>query len=266
MSGFIEWLGDLDPQLLAVATTVLAGLFTIRASRMAARSAGQAIITQKEIARSSEVKQQTVADLSASAQLIATREQHRVQEVHSTYIGIVQHVQAWNTWAHQLNRYLYASKELRDPEWDYWQHRSPDDPRDPRDLMNPAPQDVPMPSQYPPDLHALGDIEARVSMYASDEIRLLMTTWSGTAKNLRSIGLYLTGAGGYGAWIQQHSEYKPLLNEMEKEYPQSVKRLDNASKEVVDRVRFEMEATRTAILDDRPESTWANDDSHQFAS
>lgn len=253
MPGYMEWLEGLDPQWLAVFGTVLAGMFTIRAARMAARSAGAAVRSQKEIAESSGSTQRQVADLGARAQLIATREQHRFQLVSTTYVRTLQHLDAWHTWAHELNRYLYASKSLDDPDWGYWDHRNPDDPRDPRNLSNPEPADVPMPDMYPPSVSAPGDTEAHLAMYASDEIRSLLEEWKIQATDLRGVGLHITGAGR-AAKMREAGAYPGIFDFLEKAYPENVRKLDAARESVIKRARFELAPTRTAILDEVAEA------------
>lgn len=248
------WIGHLDPSWVAVIGVVIggsiAGRYAKRGARIAADTADRVAALQTEVAADSTLVQQESAARASRVQLITTRESHRIQNLDAAYLGLLEHLQRWNHWVHDVNRYNYAQHDWQDESLNPFTHsKSEDDPRDPRDLNNPDPRDVARPPVDPPDLRPDSRTDARLVAYASTEVRELFGEWTHAARVAADTGRCITGSTRALEWQKLHPE---IIKAAKLRFQSNVTEFDEKREAVEARIRSELKSTFRFDAEDPP--------------
>jgi hypothetical protein len=238
----------LDPAWIADFISMFVALLAARSARrsasITARTSERVAVLQADVATKSAQAQFEAAMNASRVQLISARESYRLDKVNSAYMALLAHVQAWDEWAHNLNRWNYARyKDWAVPEADVLfstEYREKDNILDPRIPHKQIAEYAEAPTAEPPDIQPPPSQNAQIVAYASSEVTDLLANWRADANNAGTVGKTMIGSGRASTWEE---DYPEIVSENKRKFHQIVRELDEARKTLERQVREELKST-----------------------
>ncbi|MDQ4032879.1 MAG: hypothetical protein M3332_11655 [Actinomycetota bacterium] len=244
VSSLMTWLGNLDAAWVGVIGVFLgaliAGFYSRRSAGIAAQAAVYAAAVQAETSSQSAGLQLETAEQASRVQLVGVRETHRIRQLDSTYLELLIHLQRWNNWVHDVNRYNYAQYHYEHSELPMQFPPRKDDPRDVRDLNNPNVESIEKPPIDPPSLRPSPQANALLIAYGSTAVLELLNEWDKIARDVGDLGRNITESERAIEWKEIYPE---VLEKGKLRYWENVDVFDERREAIEKQIRLELTST-----------------------